>query len=223
MVKCSLLKFSKTTLWKKTGANQYCYWSSCLIIFIDYYFGVCNKQTWTMNRMSQMQKENTKTRTYPLVCLDLRFLLCPSWHPGPHQDASRPHQCHRPRGLQCVEGPLPVPDRLPFLGSAGRPRHHPTGGTRWAESQDAALQLMHIMVNLDEFWFCVFLCSSSERTLAAAGAADHPDGLTRPVLAVLAAGPRLRLPVALQHSALHAGVPGHVLCALHPRQHLPGI
>lgn len=72
------------------------------------------------------------------------------------------------------------------------------------------------------FSFCVCLCSSSQRPLPAASAAHRPAGHTGPVLTVLAADPRLRLPVAPQHSALHAGVPGHVLCALHPRQHLPG-
>lgn len=53
-------------------------------------------------------------------------------------------------------------------------------------------------------------------------AQDHPDGVAGPVLAVLAADPRLWLPVTFHCSALHAGVQSHVLSALHTRQHFPG-
>lgn len=64
--------------------------------------------------------------------------------------------------------------------------------------------------------------SSPQRTARCLRAQDRPDGFAGPVLAVLAAGPHLRLPVTHHCSCLHAGVQSHVLSALYTCQHFPG-
>ena len=64
--------------------------------------------------------------------------------------------------------------------------------------------------------------SSSQEPLGVSHVPDRRHGGAGPVLAVLAADPRVRVPLAARRSALHAGVQSHVLRAVHPRQHLPG-
>ncbi|XP_037320375.2 uncharacterized protein fads6 isoform X1 [Pungitius pungitius] len=122
----------------------------------------------------------------------LRLLLGAGRRPRPHQDAPRSHQRGGPGRLQRVEGALPAALRLPVRGPPVRPRHHAARRAR-----------------------------SPQRTPCGPGGPHRADGGAGPVLAVLAADPLVRLPVAAQRPALHAGVQSHVLRALHPRQHLP--
>ena len=150
-----------------------------------------------------------------------------------------------PRTIYLFIAPLTVPIITPLV-ALGERRHRTRDGL-WAHANISTLNVTqrktetsnHLILfmlpcylaSLTRLWvyshacdsfLILWSCSSPQRALCGPHREDHADGNTGPVFTVLAADPRVRLPVASHRPALHAGVQSHVLGAVHPRQHFPG-
>lgn len=235
------LKFIKTT-WEKNRAHQYQYWSSCLVIFIDCF-------PWEFCYLGVHKQNHPSSCSSAQICGSFSAQAGIHGHIKMHHahtnviglgDSSVWKVPFLPRTVYLFMAPLTVPIITPLVALGERCRKSVRGFTQtfqqwmWisAERRDGSTALWsHLSFRVNspvtrrrEFIFSlsVWFCSSHERTLAGASGAHRPDGDPRPVLAVLAADPCIGLPVAPYCSAVHAGVPGHVLRALHSCQHLPG-
>uniref|UniRef100_A0A8B9SVZ7 Ferredoxin reductase n=1 Tax=Anas platyrhynchos TaxID=8839 RepID=A0A8B9SVZ7_ANAPL len=113
-------------------------------------------------------------------------------HLQPREAPPRLHQRHRPGGFQHLEAPFPQPLRLHVRGTSRRAHHNAPGGPRFAEERGAEGGCAHRVLHV-------------------------PGSL----LPLLAAAPRLGLPVAVVGPALHAAHPLPPGTPLHPRQHIP--
>lgn len=115
-----------------------------------------------------------------------------------------------PRTVYLFVAPLAVPVITPLVAFCKTPL------TR--VDPPLALSRHFVLTRALDVWFR----SSPQRTLGGSRRPDRPHGGAGPVFAVLATDPRVRVPLAAQWPALHAGVQSHVLRAVHPCQHLPG-